>query len=102
MNCNFDPEIYSPDNLKQEDRRILEALLTAQETVFDKSVVKKYVSECFSGKETMQLVTELLTPFMEYLLGQMDYSINDFMIDTIDGYEDEKISVPKGDTPDEN
>ena len=88
---NYDPEIYNAEKLHLGDKQTLEVLHQTKKSIFDKENINEYVQSNYEGRFTTALIKELLSSFVEFLDLQMEYCINDFIIDTIESYDDDEI-----------
>lgn len=88
----FDPNMYSVDNLKDEDKRRVDEIEYVKERVMSEEVIDDFLSEHSNGgKTTVKLLKEMLIPFVEYLREETEHYICDIVIGSIEDYTEEEL-----------
>lgn len=88
----FTPDVYSVDNLKDEDKRCVDEIEYVKERVLAEDTIDEFLSEYSnSGKTTNEILKELLSPFVEYLREEIEHCICDKIISAIEDYTDEEL-----------
>lgn len=88
----FTPDVYSVDNLKDEDKRCVDEIEYVKERVLAEDTIDDFLSEYSNGgKATGELMKELLVPFVEYLREEIEHCICDKIISAIEDYTDEEL-----------
>lgn len=87
----FDPDIYSIDNLKDEDKNCIKEIEYVKEQVLNDTVVDEYLSEYCKGEQTTALMKEIIMPFVDNIREKMDCCMWDIIIGKIEGYTESEF-----------
>ena len=88
----FEPNVYSFDNLKPEDKRQLEVLEYIKARLLSRAAVDIFVNDKDIAGSTIQGVyRDILNEFIKYLGDQLEYAKVDMIMEKIDSYPEEEL-----------